>query len=127
MNGANAAAHRPWRQVDPGGLPGRFRPALLAALALLAYAGLLSAFQQVVSGAVQQGELRRVATLAHADAAWHCKVQSHRQQRDDCLAQLEASPLRLAALPMWERTQASRSAHDTVTQVGFNGSDGAEE
>ena len=56
----------PWRQRallalgSPGGAA--------LAIALLVALGLLLAFQQVVSGAVRQGELRRAAVVASASA-----------------------------------------------------------
>lgn len=50
----------------PAALHSRFWPALVATVALL---GLLLAFHQVVSGAVQKGELRRTLAATQADEA----------------------------------------------------------
>lgn len=57
-------------------------------LALLALAGLLLAFQRVVHEGVRQGDLRRLAVAAHADAMWRCNVISGRAPREDCHALL---------------------------------------
>ncbi len=72
-------AARGWRAWGP----------VLAALAAL---GLLLAFHQVVRGAVQQGELRRTATAAHAVATWRCGTLANAATRASCLAELAAMP-----------------------------------
>lgn len=54
-----------WHSL-PVALRSKFWPGLVAALALL---GLLLAFHQVVSGAVQKGELRRTLAATQADDA----------------------------------------------------------
>jgi hypothetical protein len=59
-------------------------PRILAALAAV---GLLVAFHQVVRGAVQQGELRRLASAVHAEAVWHCNALRGSHMRDSCLLQ----------------------------------------
>ena len=69
-----------------------------AAAAVLVMAGLLIAFQQVVSEAVRQGEMRRLAVLAHATATWQCKALRSLRERDDCLRNLEPRSTRVAAL-----------------------------
>ena len=58
--------------------------AILAALMLLA---MLTAFQQVVAQAVHQGEARRLATAASADAAWRCSALRDPGRRESCHAQ----------------------------------------
>jgi hypothetical protein len=67
-------------------------PGILAALAIV---GLLAAFHQVVRGAVQQGELRRIATAVHAEAAWRCNALRGLHVRDNCL--VEARNIALVA------------------------------
>ena len=49
---------------------------------------MLLAFHQVVRDGVRQGELRHLASQAHADAIWHCKYLPDPRSQDDCLAQL---------------------------------------
>lgn len=63
-----------------------------AILALLAGLGLLSAFHQVVLGAVQQGELRRKTAAMQAETAWRCNFLSGTRSRELCLAQLHTTP-----------------------------------
>ena len=60
-------------------------PAVLAALALGA---LCLAFLEVVSGAVEQGQVRRDAQLNLADATWRCNAQRDRLLRTDCQVRL---------------------------------------
>ena len=62
-----------------------------ALVALVVIASLLLAFYQVVSGAVRQGEERRHAAAAEADAAWRCNVHSATRQRMSCLTQLHST------------------------------------
>ena len=54
---------------------------------------LLLAFHQVVTGAVQQGGLRRRAVAVHADATWRCQARSSVLQPEACLAQLNNARL----------------------------------
>jgi hypothetical protein len=61
--------------------------ALLATLTIL---GLLLAFHQVVSGAVQQGELRHQASVLHSEATWRCKAMGSLRASESCLSQLKA-------------------------------------
>ena len=72
---AASGAARTWPQRPAAGLQGVLRAVLQAlgatpwpaAAALLVGLGLLLAFQQVVSGAVRQGELRRAAAVTATD------------------------------------------------------------
>ena len=73
-------------------------PAVAAALLLF---GLLFAFHQVVSGAVEQGNQRRMTTAAQADGAWRCRV-------------LHGSVLRTACAPAGE-APAPNTAHGRET------------
>lgn len=104
-----AATQRRWRVR--AGVPALSAPfvwrALLATLAVL---GLLLAFQQVLRQAVAQGEQRRRANAALADATWLCKVQHQRQRREDCLAQLAAVPRDNASLAGLRVAAAAASA-----------------
>jgi hypothetical protein len=61
--------------------------AWLRILAALAAVGLLVTFHQVVRGAVQQGESRRIATAVHAESVWRCKALGTPLVRDSCLLQ----------------------------------------
>lgn len=86
-----AARQRRWRvRPDPPLMP--VSSAWCALLAALAAFGLLLAFQQVLRQAVVQGEQRRRADAALADATWLCMVQHQRQRREGCLAQLSPGP-----------------------------------
>ena len=79
------------------------RPGLWSGiLATLTSAGLLLAFQQVVDGAVKQGERRREATATRAEALWRCTALPGDRGRRVCLAALSAEAGNPAAL-----TQAS--------------------
>lgn len=97
-----------WRQLQlrwlrlPLGLRTRVWPGIIATLAVLA---LLLAFQQVVRGAVQQAESRRVVAAAHADATWRCNALAGPGPRQGCLAQLNAGPH--DAAPLRDRNIAS--------------------
>lgn len=64
-------------------------PAIAAALAILA---LLLAFQQVIRGAVQRGELRRQTVAVQAAATWRCKALRSLLLRTSCLSQLNVPP-----------------------------------
>ena len=64
-------------------------PAIAAGLAVL---GLSIAFQQVVSGAVRQGELRRAAVVLQSEATWRCNAITSQRARAGCLVQLSAAP-----------------------------------
>ena len=66
---------------------------ILAALLLIA---MLAAFQQVVAQAVQQGDARRQATAARADATWRCNASRDSGQRESCHAQLAVTQTLLA-------------------------------
>ncbi len=63
----------------------------LGILAMLTVLGMLLAFHDVVRGAVQQGELQRLAAATHAEATWRCKVLSSPRERGDCQLQLDAA------------------------------------
>ena len=56
-------------------------PVLFAVAVLLA---LLTAFQQVVSHAVQRGASMRSATSLQADEAWRCRLPGSRLPRESC-------------------------------------------
>ena len=58
--------------------------------ATLAISGLLVAFHQVVSGAVQQSELRRKADATQAEASWLCNAIQGPLARDKCRLELNA-------------------------------------
>lgn len=68
--------------------------ALLAGAALL---GLLLAFQQVVRGAVRQGELRNRTHLLVLDATWRCNALRERTRREACLRRIDSAPPGAAA------------------------------
>lgn len=68
------------------------RRPVAAALAVLATAGLLAAFGQVLREAVQQGQQRREATARHSVASWHCASMRSLQLRDACLVELNTTP-----------------------------------
>lgn len=72
---------------------------LLPVLGVMALLGLLAAFQQVVRGAVAQGELRRDATLQHDTAAWHCNLKPDRRAAASCLQRLDAPDLLIPGRP----------------------------
>ena len=67
-------------------------PAWPWALAVLMVLFLLLAFHQVVSDAVRQGELLRMATANHSEAVWRCGSLRGLRMRESCLAQLNAPP-----------------------------------
>lgn len=67
--------------------------AVLAALTLLA---ILATFQHVVAQAVQQGEARRLAAAARADALWRCNALRDSAQRESCHAQFAVTQTLLA-------------------------------
>lgn len=61
---------------------------LLATLVIL---GMLLAFHDVVSGAVQQGELRNKAIAVHVTATLRCNSLRDSNARDSCLLQLDTA------------------------------------
>ena len=61
-----------------------------AVVAVLAISSLLLAFHQVVSGAVQQSELRRKADATQAEASWLCNAMQGPLARDKCRLELSA-------------------------------------
>ena len=67
-------------------------PAWLGIIVTLTIVGLLTAFHQVVRGAVQQGEARRQVAATRADAVWRCKALPHPRVHSDCLPQLKPPP-----------------------------------
>ena len=78
-----------WWQRLPAGVRSPVWPATLATLVIV---GMLLAFHQVVSGAVQQGEMRRKTTAMHVEANWRCGAARGLRASDDCLQRLhEAS------------------------------------
>jgi hypothetical protein len=77
-------------------------PLILAALAAMV---LVLGIRQVVRQAVREGELRRQAVAAHAQALWRCNVQRGKDKREACKLQVpprdeakpqDESPLALA-------------------------------
>lgn len=62
------------------------------AIAVLTVLFLLLAFHQVVRGAVQQGELLRMATATHSEGVWRCSSLRGQRVRESCLAQMNAAP-----------------------------------
>ena len=74
---------QPSRPVPPW-LAALHAPELPAIVAALVLFGLLFAFLQVVRGAVQQGESRRVAAAAQAEALWRCSILRDRADRNQC-------------------------------------------
>jgi hypothetical protein len=68
-------------------------PRWLTALALLAIPALLLAFVQVARQGVRQGEIRRAAMAARADATWRCNVTIDRRERERCLQRIDAMPI----------------------------------
>ena len=65
-------------------------PAWHAIMAVLVISSLLLAFHQVVSGAVQQSELRRKADATQAEASWLCNAIQGPLARDKCRLELNA-------------------------------------
>ena len=55
---------------------------------LLSVLILLLAFQHVVRGAVDNGELMRQADARHAEASWRCRILPAPEERATCLAGL---------------------------------------
>jgi hypothetical protein len=62
-------------------------PGMLASMTVL---GLLLAFYQVVSGAVQQGALRQKAAAMYSEASGRCNTLSDLRAREGCRVQLTA-------------------------------------
>jgi len=86
-------------------------PGLLASLAIL---GLLLAFHQVVSGAVQQGELRHKATAMHSEATWRCNTLRGLRASENCRSQLNAPTRSDALLQASDMPAARQSNAQTV-------------
>lgn len=61
-----------------------------AIMAALAISSLLVAFHQLVSGAVQQSELRRKADATQAEASRLCNAMQEPLARDKCRLELSA-------------------------------------
>lgn len=80
-------------------------PSALAALVILF---LLLAFHQVVRQAVHQGEMLRMATATHSEAAWRCHSARGVRMRENCLAQLNQDNSEATAL----------QTGNTVAQLG---------
>lgn len=70
------------------------------ALAALVAVALLVGFHQVVRGAVQQGELRRVARVVHTDTVWRCNALRGQDMRDSCLVEARLVALALVTSVM---------------------------
>lgn len=73
-----------WWQRLPAGVRS---PLWLGTLATLVIVGMLLAFHQVVSGAVEQGEMRRKASAMDVEVNWRCGPRAS----DSCLQQLKAA------------------------------------
>lgn len=70
----------------PAGVRSSVWPKVLGAILIL---GLLMTFHQVVSGAVQQGELLRKSSALKAEATWRCSTV---RSRDSCMQSFNAAP-----------------------------------
>jgi hypothetical protein len=64
----------------------------LGLLAALCVAGLLLAFQRVVSQSMQRSAARQRAAAAMAEATWRCDALEPLRQRVACRAQLNPAP-----------------------------------
>lgn len=84
-------------------------PVWRALMAVLAIGGLLLAFHQVVSGAVQQSELRRRADASQAQAAWLCNAMQGAQARDRCRQHLNAPQAGPAAMQAQNMAEGNAS------------------
>ena len=73
-----------WRHL-PAEVRAPILPTILAGLLIL---GMLLAFHQVVSGAVEQSELRHKATAMQAAATWRCRTLGGLGASQSCLLQL---------------------------------------
>lgn len=62
-------------------------PAIVAVLIIF---GMLMAFHEVVSGAVQQSLLRNKATAMHSEATWRCNALQGARASENCLSRLNA-------------------------------------
>lgn len=71
----------------PVGVRSPLWPALTATLTIL---GLLPAFHQVVSGAVQQGKLRHQASALHSKVNWNGNTLGSLRVNQSCLSPLKA-------------------------------------
>jgi len=71
----------PWWRAVLNLLSHPASPAVLAALMLF---GLLFAFHQVVSGAVEQGQQRRMITAVQAQIEWRCRIRADSGHRAAC-------------------------------------------
>lgn len=67
---------------------------VLFGLALVAILVLLVAFVQVARQGVRQGEMRRVAMAARADAVWRCNATIDRSERERCQQELDITKTR---------------------------------
>lgn len=63
----------------------------LMIVAVLASVALLSGYVQVLDGAVRTGELRRVASAAHARSVWRCNTLALEAARTNCQLQPSAT------------------------------------
>lgn len=79
---------RPWWERLLLSVPRPFWPLVIAGVVAMA---LLGAFQKVVAGSVQQGELRRQAETVRGSALWRCHALRVRPAVDACLLQLNAT------------------------------------
>lgn len=92
---SSPATPGPFRQLEDWwmALPAAVRsPAWPTTIAALVVLFLLLAFYQVVRDAVHQGELLRMATATHSEAAWRCASLRGLRMRESCLAQMNAPP-----------------------------------
>ena len=85
-----AAPQRPQRQGGYRLADGLHSPVWLTVLGSLLILGMLTAFHQVVHGAVQQGQMRHKANALQTGAIGRCHILPGRDASDRCLLQLRA-------------------------------------
>ena len=61
-------------------------------VAFIVMLGLLLAFQNVVRGSVERGDLWRKSVAEHADATWRCQLLADPELRQACRARLGRAP-----------------------------------
>lgn len=91
MNNTTSTEFPAWRQGLQWTWDGMCSHLVLGMLATVVISGLLLAFHDVVSGAVQQSELRNRAVAAHITATLRCTSLREPRARDSCLLQLETA------------------------------------
>lgn len=91
MRNHTTAEFPAWQQGLQWAWDGVRSPWASGLLATVVIFGLLLAFHDVVSGAVQQSELRNKAIAAHVTATLRCNSLRDPRTRDSCLLQLETA------------------------------------